>query len=303
MHTLIRWFAARPANVRGLIWCLLAAITFMSMVMIVRRLSTEFNAGELAFWRALFGLLLLAPVLMRTGAKIFRTKKIRLHVLRNLMHFVAIAAWYYAISGINLSVGMSLQFSVPIITIILAIVFLGERVSAARWAATAAGFAGVLIILRPGIEPVTIFAIAAMVAAVGYAGANIATKMLSPDSNSDTIVFYMNAIHLPLALATAMLMGGFSIPSLGQLPWLVGVAASATLAHWLLAQALAQGDASVVIIGEFSKLPLVTIGAFLFFGGAPVVWAWLGGAIVFATTLYIVRLETRAAKTTVMTPD
>ena len=75
MHTLIRWFAARPANVRGLIWCLLAAITFMSMVMIVRRLSTEFNAGELAFWRALFGLLLLAPVLMRTGAKIFRTKK------------------------------------------------------------------------------------------------------------------------------------------------------------------------------------------------------------------------------------
>lgn len=298
-----QWFAARPANVRGLIWCLLAAVAFMSMVMIVRRLSADFNVGELTFWRALFGLALLAPVFARNGTALFRTERFGMHVFRNLMHFVGIAGWYYAISGINLSVGMSLQFSVPLITIVLAIVFLGERVDAARWAATAMGFAGVLIILRPGFEPVTLFAVAALVSAVGYAGANITTKVLSPDSGSDTIVFYMNAMHLPLALATAMLMGGLSVPDWAQLPWLIGLAASATLAHWLLAQALAQGDASVVIIGDFTKLPLVTLGAFLFFSEVPVVWAWLGGAVIFAATFYIVRREARTAKAAAPTPD
>ena len=290
------WFAARPANVRGIIWCLLAAVAFMSMVMIVRRLSAEFNAGELAFWRALFGLALLAPVFARTGSALFQTDRFGMHLFRNLMHFVGIAGWYYAISGINLSVGMSLQFSVPLITIALAIIFLGERVDAARWVATARGFAGVLIILRPGVEPVSLFAVAALVSAAGYAAANIATKMLMPGSSSDTIVFYMNLIHLPLAFGTAMLMGGLSIPAWEQLPWLVGLAATATLAHWLLAQALGQADASLVIIGDFAKLPLVTLGAFLFFGEAPVVWAWIGGAVIFAATFYTVRREARAAR-------
>ena len=93
------------------------------------------------------------------------------------------------------------------------------------------------------------------------------------------------------------------MPTWDQLPWLIGVAASATLAHWLLAQALARGDASVVIVGDFTKLPLVTLGAFLFFGEATVVWAWVGGAVIFVATFYIVRLETRAAKVAASTPD
>ena len=236
------WFAARPASVRGMIWCLLAAVAFMFMVMIVRHLSADFNAGELAFWRALFGLALMVPVFSRTGSALFRTDRFGMHLFRNLMHFVAIAGWYYAISGINLSVGMSLQVSVPLITIVLAIVFLREKVDAARWIAAVLGFAGVLIILRPGVEPVTLFAVAALVSAAGYAGANIATKMLMPGSSSDTIVFYMNLIHLPLAFGTAMLMGGLGVPSLEKLPWLVGLGASATLAHWLLAQALGARD-------------------------------------------------------------
>ena len=87
--------------------------------------------------------------------------------MRNSLHFVGVAGWFYAISTINLSVGMSLQFTVPLFTIVLAILILRERVDAARWIATALGFAGVLIILRPGMEPVTLAAVAAIVSAAG----------------------------------------------------------------------------------------------------------------------------------------
>ena len=291
-----RWFGAQPANVRGCLWALVAAVVFMSMVMIVRHLSDRYNAGELAFWRALLGLALLAPVFANTGAALFRTDRFGLHLFRNLLHFVGIAGWYFAIGDINLSVGMSLQFSVPLITILLAILFLREPADGARLAATLLGFVGVLIILRPGIEPVTIAAVAALVSAAGYAGANIVTKVLMPGCTSDTIVFYMNAIHIPLALGTAMLMGGISVPGWWDIPWLIGLGATATLAHWLLAKGLGEADASLVMIGDFTKLPWVTLAAFVFFGEAPVLWAWVGGAVIFASTFYIVRREARAAR-------
>ena len=212
----------------------------------------------------------------RSGSALFRTRRFRWHLFRNLMHFVGVAGWFYAISQINLSVGMSLQFTVPLFTIVLAIMFLGERVDTARWIATFLGFAGVLIILRPGLEPVTMAAVAAIVSAAGYAGANIATKVLMRDGTSDTIVFYMNVIHLPLALIAAWAMGGISLPSIGDVPWLIGLAASATLAHWLLARALALADASLIIIVDFTKLPWVTLGAFVFSGKSP--WSGHGSA-------------------------
>ncbi len=296
MKAVGKWFGSLSGNARGFAWILMAAVVFMSMVLLVRALSDRFNAGELAFWRALLGLLILSPVFLRSGTALFRTRRLGGHVIRNLLHFVGVAGWFYAIGQINLSVGMSLQFTIPLFTILFAILLLGERVDAARWIATAIGFAGVLLILRPGIEPVSIAAIAALVSAVGYAGANIATKVLMRESTGDTIVFYMNLIHLPLALILAQFMGGISMPGLTDLPWLIALAGAATLAHWLLARALGEADASLIIVVDFTKLPLVALGAYIAFAEAPVVWAWVGGAVIFASTYFIVRRETRGGK-------
>lgn len=292
------WFAGLSPNLRGFIWIALSTFAFMSMVMIVRHISDRYNTGELAFWRALIGLGLLAPIFIRSGSALFRTEQFRFHLLRNVMHFVGVAGWFYAISRMNLSTGMALQFTVPLFTIVLAIVFLREKVDPARWVATIIGFAGVLVILRPGVEPVTLAAIAALVSALGYGAANIATKVLVRKCSSDTIVFYMNVMHLPMALCAAWAMGGINIPATHDIPWLIGLAASATLAHWLLAKALGEADASLIIVVDFTKLPWVTLGAFVFFGEAPVVWAWVGGMVIFASTVYIVRRAARATPKT-----
>jgi len=290
-----RWFFGLSPNARGFIWITLSTFAFMSMVMIVRHVSDRYNTGELAFWRALIGLALLAPILVRSGSALFRTEQFRFHLLRNAMHFVGVAGWFYAISRMNLSTGMALQFTVPLFTILLAIVFLREKVDPARWIATIIGFGGVMVILRPGIEPVTLAAMAALVSALGYGAANIATKVLMRNCTSDTIVFYMNVMHLPMALCAAWALGGIGLPVLPDIPWLIGLGASATLAHWLLAKALGQADASLIIVVDFTKLPWITLGAFIFFGEAPILWAWIGGAVIFASTIYIVRRSARAA--------
>ncbi|MGZ0245507.1 MAG: DMT family transporter [Alphaproteobacteria bacterium] len=289
------WFGGQSSNLRGFIWITLSTFAFMSMVMIVRHISDRYNTGELAFWRALIGLVLLTPIFIRSGSALFRTQQFRFHLLRNVMHFVGVAGWFYAISRMNLSTGMALQFTVPLFTILLAIFFLRERVDTARWVATIIGFAGVIVILRPGIEPVTLAAIAALVSALGYGAANIATKVLVRNCSSNTIVFYMNVMHLPMALCAAWALGGISVPAATDIPWLIGLAASATLAHWLLAKALGEADASLIIVVDFTKLPWITLGAFIFFGETPAVWAWVGGMVIFASTVYIVRRAARAA--------
>ncbi|MEX2453413.1 MAG: DMT family transporter [Rhodospirillaceae bacterium] len=291
-----RWFYGLPGNTRGFIWIILSSFAFVAMIVFVRLMSDDYNTGELAFWRALLGFLCLLPVFMRSGRSVFRIDRLDLHLTRNLLHFVGVAGWYFAVAQINLSVGMSLQFSVPLFTIVMAIIFLGERVDTGRWIATGIGFAGVLIILRPGLEPVSLAAIACIVSSLGYAGANIATKLLMRRSSSDTIVLYMNAMHIPMSIALAMAMGGIHMPPMADLPGLIGIGVFATLAHWLLAKALGDADASMVIIVDFTKLPWVTLCAFLFFREAPVLWAWIGGAVIFASTYYIVRRETRAGR-------
>ena len=288
------WFGGQSSNLRGFIWITLSTFAFMSMVMIVRHISDRYNTGELAFWRALIGLVLLTPIFIRSGSTLFRTQQFRFHLLRNVMHFVGVAGWFYAISRMNLSTGMALQFTVPLFTILLAILFLREKVDTARWVATIIGFAGVIVILRPGIEPVTLAAIAALFSALGYGAANIATKVLVRNCSSNTIVFYMNVMHLPMALCAAWALGGISVPAATDIPWLIGLAASATLAHWLLAKALGEADASLIIVVDFTKLPWITLGAFIFFGETPAVWAWVGGMVIFASTVYIVRRAARA---------
>ena len=291
-----RRFATLPANTRGLIWISFATLAFVSMIMLVRQMSKGYNVGELAFWRAFMGLVLTAPIWLRRGAALVRNERMGLHLSRNLMHFVAVVCWFYAVANMNLSVGMSLQFTIPLLVIVMAIFVLGEKVDAGRWIATAAGFVGVLIILRPGAVPLTMAAALCMISAVGYAASNVATKVLMRTSTGDTVVFWMNVMQIPLTVALAIALGGISFPPSADLPFLVGIGFAGSLAHWLLARAFQAADASVVMIVDFTKLPLVALGAFIFFGETPDIWAWIGGAIIVAATYYVFQRDARAAK-------
>lgn len=268
---------------------------FAVMIVLVRKTSVKFNAFEITFWRAAFGLVFMAPWLMRARFSGLRTSRGHIHLCRNLLHFVGIVLWYFAVARINLTEGMALQFTVPLFTIALAMLVLGERVDSRRWIATLVGFCGVLIILRPGAIPITIVPLAVLVASVFYAGSNILTKVLSRNDPADAIVFYMNLAHVPLALAGALVIG-WTVPAGTDLIWLAGVALSATIAHYCLARAFREADASQVIAIDFLKLPWVTLLALMMFGEIPSVWGWLGGAVIFFSAYYIVRRDARLAR-------
>ncbi len=289
------WFHALPPVLRGGLWMLCGTFFFGLMILLVRQASFNFSAVEITTWRALFGLLFMVPWLLRTRLRRLRTRRPGLHLWRNAVHFVGIVTWYYAVARINLSEGVALQFTVPLFTIALAMLFLKERVDAQRWIATLIGFSGVLVILRPGAIEISAVALITLLSAACYAVSLIFTKIVGREDPAELVVFYMNLMQLPMGVA-AMLVFGWSVPGWWDLPLLAAVAATASLAHYFLARAFREADASQVIPIDFLKLPWVAGLAWLIFDEAPTVWGWLGGAVIFGATYYIVRREARIGR-------
>jgi len=289
------WYRGLPPILRGGLWMLLGTFAFAVMIVLVRKASQTFTAFEITFWRALFGLIFMSPWIMRARLAGLRTSRPGLHLWRNTLHVIGIMMWYYAIAHINLSEGMALQFTVPLFTIALAMLILKERVDAARWIATFVGFSGVVIILRPGAVEISLVSVIVIVSAMFYAASNVTTKILAGIDSPNVIVLYMNLIHIPLALIGVALTG-WTVPGLVDLGWLIAVAGFATLAHYCLAHALHEADASLVMPYDFLKLPWVTFLAFLAFDEKPSVWGWIGGLVIFASVTYIVRRETKIGR-------
>ena len=291
---ILRWRGLSPA-IQGMVWMFLSTFAFTSMVGFVREASATFNTFEITFWRALFGLLFMVPWLARVRFRGLKTKCAGMHLTRNVLHFIGIVTWVYVVAWINLSVGIALQFTVPLFTIAMAALILKERVDRARWTATMIGFAGVLVIIRPDAGAIDTLAVITLVSAAFYAASNIATMAIGQDDSSELVVFYMHLMHLPMALFGAVAMG-MSVPHWTDLPMLAGVGISATFAHYLLAQALRVTDASVVMPIDFLKLPWIALLAYTLFGESPAAGAWGGGTIIFGATYYILRRESRAGR-------
>jgi drug/metabolite transporter (DMT)-like permease len=120
----------------------------------------------------------MTPVVLRGGIAQLRTTVLPLHGLRTVLTYIAILLWFLAATEMPVGDFFALQFTNPLFTIACAVLFLRERVDAKSWVAALIGFAGVLLILRPGTIPVTLGALAALGSAAAYAAVNTTIKVI-----------------------------------------------------------------------------------------------------------------------------
>jgi drug/metabolite transporter (DMT)-like permease len=273
--------ALAPA-IRAAPWMFGALVSFMAMAVAGRQLSVELTTFQILFFRSLVGLVVVVVLLQRSGWAQVRTTVFGRHLVRNLTHFSGQYGWFYGIALIPLTEVFAIEFTVPLWTAILATIFLGERVSGVRALALALGFAGILVILRPGIAIVSPAALAVLGGAVGYAISHIFTKRLSVTETPLAILFYMTVIQLPLGLVPAL--PGWVWPSPAAWPWVGIVAVTALSAHYCLTRAFRLADATLVVSMDFLRLPLVAVVGFLFYGEPLRIWVFVGALIVFAAT-------------------
>jgi len=274
-----------------------AIVMFVAMAVFIRALADRLPAGDIAFYRAFFGLLLLLPLVLGGGwartRRILATRHLALFGLRALFTYLAIVGYFYALTKIPMAEAISLSATLPIFLTAMAALVLGEAVGARRWTAVAIGFVGALVIVRPGLAPVSWAALTALASAVLYAAAGIVVKVLARSEPPGRIVFYMNLFVA--ALAVAPVLADFTPPRWSDMPFILAIGATGTAAHFFQSNALKRADASFIAPFDFLRLPLGALCGYIIFDDRPSDWVWIGAALVFAGTMLVTRRSRREA--------
>ena len=283
---------------------LASTVGFGLMAICIRLASKTEPVAEIAFFRNLFGLCALLPVLLWPGLRsgkpvahlqqVLRTTQLRRYLIRCLIGVVSMWMGFWAIANLPLAQAVSLAYSSPIFVTIAAVLLLGERVRLRRWLAVFAGFVGVLVIVRPWSHAFTTASLVAVSAAVITAIVAIQIKQLSRHDDSDTIVLWTYLFWVPLSLPAAL---WFWHPPQG-IAWLwLGLSGVlGTVGQLLWTRALKLGEVSALTPISFVQLVIVTIAGWLWFGESIDRWTMLGAGIIFTATAYIAHREAVLAR-------
>jgi len=287
-------FQNLPPQMRATILMVAALFMFTSMGIFIRLSAAGLPVIEVVFFRNALAMVLLMPLIMQMGRSSIRMQKPKLFFLRALINFGGMFCGFTALTLIPLAQMTALGFTGPLFVTIGAVLFLGEVIRARRIAAIAVGFLGTLIILQPGFTEISVGAMMALASALSIAMASLIVKKLTATETPEAIVFWMVAMQAPLALIPAM--GVWQWPSLENWIYLWAMALSGTIAHLCFTRAYRLVDITALQPLEFIKLPFAVCLAWIVFGEWPGLWTWVGGAVIFASTVYITQREARAKK-------
>jgi drug/metabolite transporter (DMT)-like permease len=179
---------------------------------------------------------------------------------------------------------------------LLAIPMLGERMTRSRAGSIVLGFLGVLVIVRPGLASFQPAALLVLCAALAFAISLIQTKMLTATVSTFAIIFWMNAMQLPMALAGSdplflgKLDAGAIIPALA-------LGAAGLTSHFCLTNAFRAGDATVVVPIDFLRIPLIATVGWLFYGESVDIFVFAGAALIICGVLWNLRAESKRPPT------
>jgi drug/metabolite transporter (DMT)-like permease len=224
---------------------------------------------------------------LRAGLK---ARRMLLQGARSVIHFGSQICWALAITLLPFATVFALEFTIPAWVALLAILFLGERMTASRAFALAICFVGVLVILRPGFEAFKPAALIMLLGALFFAIAAIMTKKLITTETTFAILFWMNLIQLPLNFAGSDWLFFLKIDQSMALP-LVGLAVAGLSVHYCLTNAFRCGDAIVVIPMDFLRVPLIAVIGWAFYGEHLDAFVFAGAGLIMAGVLWNVRAE------------
>ncbi len=294
----LRAFLTEPRfdRLRGIALMVVATLSFSGMHASIKHVSVDLHPFEVAFFRNFFGLVALFPVFLRYGLTPLKTTRFGLHVGRVSLNIGSMIAFFYAISITPLAEVIALSFAAPIFATFLAMFLFKEVTGSGRWAAILTGFAGTLVILRPGYEEIGLGPVLAVLSAMTWGGAVMIIKSLSRTDSSVTITLYMVLLMTPLSAIPAAFV--WEWPTWNQLVFLVMVGSFGTIGHLCMTQAIKLAPTNVVMPIDFVRLIWVAIIGYFIFGESLDIFVWIGGAMIFVSGFLIAQAENRLRKET-----
>lgn len=274
----------------GIACMVLVGLTNTVMLSAVKHVSDTLHPFQVSFFRCLIGFVLLLPLLWRGGGlAVLRTRRPGLHLLRGVLNAGGMLTFFTAVSMVSLASVSAISFTAPLFASVLAVLVLGERIGLRRSAALIIGFAGTLVILRPGSDVFGIGALLALGSSLLWAGAMITIKRLtvtdSPLSITVWAAFSVGLFTLGPAIAV------WQWPSLEVWGWLLLIGVLGNAVQLGFSKAFALAEATVVLPFDFLKLVWASVLGYLLFAEVPDHWTWIGGTAIFVSSCYVAYRE------------
>jgi drug/metabolite transporter (DMT)-like permease len=264
---------------------------------LAKHLSTEIHFMQVVWGRYFFmALISLAITYFFFNKHLKWPNNIQIQLLRSLFLFVSTILFFYAISIISLPEALTLAFVSPMIVTLLSAIVLKEKVGIRRWSAVIIGFVGVLFVVRPGFNEISLATITALGCGICYAFYIISTRKLSSqDSSFLTLIFTGVSGTIIISLIVPFY---WSWLTTSQLMLLILLATIGTLAHFLLILSLNYAEASKLAPLSYSEIIMNVIIGYYFFGDFPDKWIWIGLIIIISSGVYISLRENVKSKIT-----
>jgi drug/metabolite transporter (DMT)-like permease len=264
-------------------------LTLMLVVAIAgRETARELNVFQIMELRSILGFLMLYPLVqINGGLAAMRTSRPFQHIGRSLVHYAAQVGWFFALTLIPLAQVVSIEFTMPIWTAILAASFLGERMNVAKVSAIVLGLLGVAIIVRPGTAEINPGQLIALGAAVGFGIAIAMMKSLTRTESTLRIIFWMIVIQGVAGLLPSLYV--WQWPSAYAWGWIVVIAFCGTFSHYCMARAMLYADATVVVPMDFLRVPLSAAAGWLLYSEQLDMFTVLGAALILTGNLLNLR--------------
>ncbi|MGF1501061.1 MAG: DMT family transporter [Paracoccaceae bacterium] len=277
--------AALAPESRGALGIVTAMFFFVSMDAIAKHLAEELPTMQVVWARYLGQTLIVLALFAHRFRALLRTRAPGLQALRSVLLFSATSLFFYALSFLPLAEAAALMETAPLMITLLAALVLGERVGPRRWAGVAAGFAGALIIIRPGLGVFEPAALLLLLAAVCIASYQIATRMMGQADSIWTTMLYTTLFGA--VVSSAVLPFVWETPPLALVPGLVAIGAIGFVGHTLLVWSLGQAPASVLAPFNYAQLLWAILIGYLVFGDWPDAATLIGGAVIVCAGLYV----------------
>ncbi len=284
------WLRMSP-NLRGVLWITMGTVAFALNDVVIKTLGRTIHPFELAFFRYGTGLIVMSPILFRVGIDGLKTRRLGTHLLRLAMATTAQIGVFVSVINLPLANATALAFSRILFTTFVAVWILKELVSRRRWVATALGFVGVVVMVRPGADGVDVIALVAIASALTFAVANVMIRVLSSTEPPIRILFYYHIGGVAVFAVPMMLV--WVTPVGVEWGLLFGIGLLTTLGMVAFVRGFAVGEASVIGPMEYTRLIYAALLGLFIFAETPDIATLAGGLIIIACTTYIARVEAR----------
>ena len=288
--------ASNPSIPRAALWMSGWLLLMIVIAVAGREAARELSVFQIMLLRSTLGMAMLWPLVRAAGGlAAVKTERMPQHVLRNAVHFAAQYGWFVALTLIPLAQLVAIEFTMPIWSAVLAVAFLGERMSGLKWFAIVLGLVGVAVIVRPGGGDVDVGQFIALVSALGFAISIVLVKSLTRTDMAVAISFWMLVVQSAIGLVPALVV--WQWPSAEAWGWVVVVAFCGTYSHYCFARAMEHADATVVVPMDFLRVPLTALVGWLAYSERIDLFTALGvGLILAGNVLNLIRWPAGASR-------